>query len=151
MITESGAGTLGAATLVAGLTAATSFMPFGVRLDTLVLGGVCYFGGAAARTGLKLYKTLDATDDPVNLGRAFAALLCTIPLAAAASCIVFLAAHVSGLQADAALGGLLLITGIRGPDGFQWIFDQLSNVFTRVLPSAQKTPAPEQKPGGNGP
>lgn len=138
MIADGGAGTVAAATLAATLTAATALAPFGVKLDILVLGGTCYFGGAAARAGMKLYRTLDATNDQVNVGRAIAALLCTIPIAAVASCIVFLAAHVMGLQADAALGGLLLIMGIRGPEGFQWLVDQLSNVFIRVIPGQGK-------------
>lgn len=133
---------------IAGVAALMTFMPFGVSLEILVLGGCCYFAGSCARTGLALTKRLDGTD-PVNLGRSIASLLCTIPLAAVASCIVFLAAHVMGLQADAALGGLLLIMGIRGPEGFQWLVDQLSNVFTRFIPSAPKTPS--DKTGGTGP
>lgn len=130
-------------TTVIGVAALMTFMPFGVPLEILVLGGMCYFGGACARTGLALYKKLDGTTDPVNLGRAIAALLCTVPIAAVASCIVFLGAHVMGLQADAALGGLLLIMGVRGPEGFQWIVDTFSNLFTKV--------APGSKPGGTAP
>lgn len=124
------------------ITAFMTFMPFGVSLEILVLGGVCFFGGSCARTGLTLYKKLDGTTDPINLSRAIAALLCTIPIAAVASCIVFLAAHVMGLQADAALGGLLLIMGLRGPEGFQWLVDSFSNVFMKVVPGT--------KPSGGG-
>lgn len=134
-----GTGTTGAV----GIAALMTFMPFGVSLEILMLGGLCYFGGACARTGLALYKKLDGTTDPVGLGRAIAALLCTIPIAAVASCIVFLGAHVMGLQADAALGGLLLIMGVRGPEGFQWLMDRFSNIFEKV--------APGPRSGGTGP
>ncbi len=117
-----------------GVTAILTAIPFGVPLEILVLGGVCYFGGSCARTGLALYKKLDSTVDPVNLGRAIAALLCTIPVAAVASGIVFLGAHVIGLNADAALGGLLLVMGLRGPESLTFLADTFSNVFTKVLP-----------------
>lgn len=129
--------TTGGTATVASMAALMSFMPFGVSFETLVLGGACFFGGACARTGLVLYRKLDATADPVNFRRAIAALLCTIPLSAAASCIVFLAAHVMGLQADAALGGLLLIMGLRGPEGFQWLVDAFSNIFIKAVPGSK--------------
>lgn len=135
----------GSTTSVAGIAAAMSFMPFGVSLSTLVLGGACFFGGACARTGLNLYRKLDG-DGVVTLQsffRSIAALLCTIPLAAAASCIVFLGAHVLKMEADAAFGGLLLIMGLRGPEGFQWLMDTFANIFTKVLPG--------NKPTGGGP
>lgn len=132
-------------TVMGAASAATimSFMPFGVSFETLVLGGICYFSGACARTGLILYKKLDGTNDTVNVIRPIAALLCTVPIAAVASCIVFLGAHVMGLNADAALGGVLLITGLRGPEGFQWLIDTFTNIFTKVIPSG--------KSEGNGP
>lgn len=113
-----------------------TFMPFGVSLETLVLGGFCFFAGSCARTGLALYKKLDG-NDPVSLHiflRAMAMLLCTTPLAAVASCVVFLAAHVIGVQADAAFGGLLLIMGVRGPEGFEWILSTVTNIFTKLAP-----------------
>lgn len=135
----------GTVTGAAGFAAVMSFMPFGVSFETLVLGGFCFFAGAAARTGLGLYRKLDG-NDAVNtaiFARAIAALLCTIPLAAAASCIVFLAAHVLNIQADAAFGGLLLIMGLRGPEGFQWLSDTFANIFTKF--------APGQKQNGGGP
>jgi hypothetical protein len=121
---------------VAGIAAAMSFMPFGVSLSTLVLGGTCFFGGACARTGLSLYRKLDGTDIVTlqSFFRAIAALLCTIPLAAVASCIVFLGAHVLKMEADAAFGGLLLIMGLRGPEGFQWLMDTFTNIFMKILP-----------------
>lgn len=134
----------GSVTGAAGMAAVISFMPFGVSLTTFMLGGACFFGGACARTGLALYKKLDGTD-PVSIQafvRAIAALLCTIPLAAAASCIVFLGAHVLNIEADAAFGGLLLIMGLRGPEGFQWIMDTFSNIFMKVVPGS--------KPNGGG-
>lgn len=120
----------------AGVTAIMASMPFGVSLSTLVLGGTCYFGGACARTGLTLYKKLDGDTDVTlrTLYRSIAALLCTIPLAAVASCIVFLGAHVLNIQADAAFGGLLLITGLRGPEGFQWLTDKFADTFTKLVP-----------------
>ena len=122
------------------LTAIMSFMPFGVSFETLVLGGMCFFGGACARTGLSLYKKLDANEDvtlPTFL-RSIAALLCTIPLAAVASCVVFLAAHVANVEADAAFGGLLLIMGLRGPEGFQWLMDTFTNIFTKFVPGKKQ-------------
>lgn len=119
---------------VAALTTATAFMPLGVSLTTLMLGGGAYFFGAAARTGFIMSKALEGSTAPVNAARSFAALLCTIPMAAVASCVVFLAAKVVGLQADAALGGLLLVTGFRGPEGIQWLINTFTNVFTKVIP-----------------
>lgn len=127
----------------AGIAAAATFMPFGVSLTTLILGGLCFFAGSCSRTGIILYKKLDGTD-VVTLQfffRSVAALLCTIPLAAVASCVVFLAAHVLKIEADAAFGGLLLIMGVRGIDGFQWLMDTFANVFTKLAP---------QKPGPGG-
>lgn len=129
---------IGAATL----TTAMAFMPLGVSLTTLVIGGICYWGGAAARTGVTLQKALEGSTAPVNAQRAIAALLCSIPIAAVASCIVFLAAHVMGLQADAALGGLLLVTGFRGPEGISTIINAFSSVFTKILPA----PKQDEKP-----
>ncbi len=121
------------------LTTAMSFMLFGVTLQTLVLGGMCFFSGSCARTGLSLYRKLDSLD-PVSLQsfiRAIAMLLCTIPIAAVASCIVFLAARVAKIEADAACGGVLLIMGIRGPEGLQWAQDLFTNIFTKVLPGGK--------------
>lgn len=130
----------------AGLASAISFMPFGVSFTTLFLGGAAFFGGACARTGLSLYRKLEGTE-PVTFQaflRAIAALLCTIPLAASASCIVFLGAHVANVEADAAFGGLLLIMGLRGPEGFQWLMDTFANIFTKIVPG-------QKPPGGGGP
>lgn len=132
---------------VAGASIATAmaFVPFGVSFSTLVLGGACFLGGSCARTGLTLYKKLDGSD-PVTgqyFFRSIAQLLCTIPLAAVASCIIFLAAHVMKIEADAAFGGLLLIMGVRGPEGFTWIVDSLTSVFTKFAPGAKL-------PGGGG-
>lgn len=119
------------------LAGVLSCMPFGVSLLTLMLGGLCFFAGSSARIGLSLYKKLDGPGDVSmkDFVRSIAMLLCCTPLAAVASCIVFLAAHVFNIQADAALGGLLLIMGVRGPEGFQWLMDNLSSVFTRFLPN----------------
>lgn len=124
----------------AGVAALMTFMPFGVSLETLVLGGFCFFAGSCARTGLSLYKKLDG-NQAVTLQtflRSIAALLCTAPLAAVASCVIFLAAHVINVEADAAFGGLLLIMGVRGPEGFQWILDTVTNIFTRAAPGTNK-------------
>lgn len=126
------------------IAALMSFMPFGVSFATLVLGGACFFGGCCANTGLALYVKLDGPGD-ISLKdffRAIAALMCCIPLSAAASCVVFFAAHVLSIQADAAFGGLLLIMGVRGAKGFQWLMDIFSNVFTKF--------APGNKPSGGG-
>ena len=125
-----------------GFAAVLSLMPFGVSFETLVLGGMCFFGGCCCRTGIILYKKLDG-NEPVNIQffiRQIAALLCCVPLAAVSSCIVFLAAHVTNIQADAAFGGLLLVMGVRGIEGFQWLMDTFTNIFTKV--------APGQKPNG---
>lgn len=130
---------------VAGVAAILTFTPFGVSLETLMLGGGCFFGGCMARTGLSLYKKLDGPSDVSmkDFYRAIAMLLCCVPLAAVASCVVFLAAHVAKIDADAALGGLLLIMGVRGPEGFSWIMDTVSNIFTKY--------APGSKPSGGNP
>lgn len=125
---------------VAGLAAILTFMPFGVSLLTLALGGGCFFIGCCARIGAQMYKKLDGPSD-VSLKdfyRAIAMVLCCVPLSAVASCVVFLAAHIGKIESDAAFGGLLLIMGVRGPEGFQWLMDNLSGIFTRLLPS-QKT------------
>ncbi len=125
------------------VTAATTtilgLMPFGVSLLTLVLGGVCFFGGSCARTGLALYRKLDSNDPvpPQAFIRAIAMLLCMVPVAAVSSCIVFFGAHVAKIEADAAFGGLLLIMGIRGPEGLQWLLDTFTNIFTKVLPGGK--------------
>lgn len=133
-MTEPASGTI--VTTTAGIAAVMTFMPFGVSLPTLVLGGFCFFAGSCARTGLALNKKLDSADAITMqyFARSVAALLLTIPLAATASCIVFLAAHVAKVDADAALGGLLLIMGVRGPEGFQWLVDTLSGIFTKFIP-----------------
>ena len=129
----------GAVTTAATVAAAMSFAPFGVSLETLVLGGACFFGGSCARTGLFLYKKLDGTDamNSALFLRAIAALLCTTPLAAVASCVVFFAAHVANIEADAALGGALLIMGVRGPEAFQACMDAGANVFGKFLPGSK--------------
>ncbi len=136
--------TIGGVVAGASIAGVMAFVPFGVPLSTLVLGGTCFLGGSCARTGLVLYKKLDGTDVVPNqfFIRTIAQLFCTIPLAAVASCVVFLAAHVLKVEADAAFGGLLLIMGVRGPEGFQWLMDTLTNVFTKFVPG--------QKPGGGG-
>lgn len=134
----------GSTTTTTGFAAVMAFVPFGVSLETLVLGGLCFFGGCCARTGMSLYKKLEG-DDPVTSQaflRSIAALLCTIPLAAVASCVVFLAAHVAKVEADATFGGLLLIMGVRGPEGFQWLMDTFTNIFMRIIPGS--------KPAGGG-
>lgn len=129
----------GTATALGGMAAMMTFMPFGVSMETLFIGGGCFFAGSCARTGLVLIKKLDSSD-PVTLQyfiRSFAVLLLTIPLAAAASCIVFLAASVLNIEADKALGGVLLIAGLRGPEGFQWLMDTVSTVFMKYVPGAK--------------
>ena len=138
--------TPGNSAVVAGSTVAAlmSFMPFGVSFTTLVLGGICFFGGCCANTGLMLYIKLEG---PTNITlkdffRAIAALMCCIPLSAVASCVVFFGAHVCKIEADAAFGGLLLIMGVRGVKGFQWLMDTFTNVFSKF--------APGNKLGGGG-
>lgn len=139
------ADTLTAAPAGAAIATVMAFVPFGVPFSTLMLGGTCFFAGSCARTGLTLYRKLDGTDTipPQFFYRAIAMLFCTIPLAAVASCVVFLAAHVAKVEADAAFGGLLLIMGVRGPEGFTWIMDALSNIFMKFAPGSKA-------PGGGG-
>lgn len=129
---------------IAGLAAVLTFMPFGVSLLTLALGGGCFFIGCCARIGSSMYRKLDGPGDVTvkDFYRASAMVLCCVPLSAVASSVVFLGAHVAKIEADAAFGGLLLVMGVRGPEGFQWLMDNLSNLFTRVLPGA--------KPSGGG-
>ncbi len=131
-------------TPIAAIAAAITFMPFGISLQTLVLGGACFFAGCCARTGLTLYRKLDGPGD-VSLKdfyRSVAMLLCCIPLAAVASGVVFIGAHVAGIEADAAFGGLLLIMGVRGPEGFQWLMDTFTNIFTRSAPASKPAAGP---------
>lgn len=130
---------------VTGVAAVMAWMPFGVSFSTLVLGGACFFAGSCARTGLNLYKKLSAPTD-VSLKdflREIAALLCTTPLAAVASCVVFLGAHALKIDADAACGGALLIAGVRGPEGFQWLMDTFTNALQRFLPGKQQSEGPK--------
>ncbi len=119
-------------------------MPFGVSLQTLVLGGACFFGGCCARTGLSLYKKLDGPSDVTlkDFFRAVAMLLCCIPLAAVASGVTFIGAHIAGIEADAAFGVGLLILGVRGPEGFQFIMDQSANVITKFAPGNKPVGGP---------
>jgi hypothetical protein len=108
-------------------------------------GGLSFFGGCCARTALAVFKKLNSTDPfTIEYGARQAAMLgCCTPLAAVASCIVFLGAVVSKSDAvaDAApLCGFLLVMGLRGPEGFQWIADTFANIFNKFLPG--------QKPDG---
>ena len=68
-------------------------------------------------------------------------LLCTIPLAAVASCVVYLGARYED-RGRCGFRGLLLIMGVQGPGRIQWLMDTLTNVFTKVLPG--------NKPAGGG-
>lgn len=127
-------------TTMAGAAALLSLAPFGVSLQTLMLGGACFFAGSCARTGLVLIKNLDG-NAAVAAGvymRQTAILLCTTPLAAVASAVVFLAAHVLNIQADAAFAGLLLVMGLRGPEGFTALMDMFSNTFERYAPKGKQ-------------
>ena len=123
-----------------------ALLPAGLSPSLLIAGGASFFGGCCAWTDLLILKKLNS-DDAVTIvfgARQAAMLLCCVPLAAVASCIVFLAASVSkaDVAADAAiLCGFLLITGLRGPEGFQWIADTFANIFSKFIPG--------QKPGGN--
>lgn len=112
------------------LTTAMTFTPFGVSLETFVLGGVCFFAGSCCRTGTIIGKALEAGQDP-HIGRYLTALAFSIPAAAVSSAIVFLATHMMGLQADAAAGGFLLLAGLKGPEGIQWVQDTFSTVFDK--------------------
>lgn len=134
-------GPVSASFLAAGLAS----MPFGVSLLTLMLGGACFLLGVAARAGAQLFKKLDGNQDITrkDIARPILGALCMIPVAAAASCIVFLVAHVSNVQADAGCGGLLLILGLRGLEGFQWLTDTAANIFLKFAPGA--------RPGGGAP
>lgn len=120
---------------------ALAFVPFGVSITTLMLGGGCFWLGCAARTGAKIYKKLDGIEDVTlkDVVRAFATLLCCIPMAAVASCIVFLAAYQIGVKADAACGGALLVGGLRGLEGYQWLVDTSANIFTKLVPGNKTT------------
>ena len=131
-------------TTAAGLSALIGFVPFGVPMGTLMLGGGCFLLGVAARAGASLFRKLDGTQDVTgkDFVRPIAATLCMIPVAAAASCIAFLCAALSNVHADAGVGGFLLISGLRGLELFQWMSDQAANVFMRF--------GPGQKPGGGG-
>lgn len=127
------------------IAAGLASMPFGVSLLTLMLGGACFLLGVAARAGAQLFKKLDGNQDLTrkDIARPILGTLCMIPVAAAASCIIFIAAHVSNVQADAGCGGLLLILGLRGLEGFQWLTGIAANIFMKF--------APDQKPGMGGP
>lgn len=134
----------GTVTALTGVAAAMAFMPFGVSLETLMLGGLCFFGGLCCRTGIILSKKLDSPDPiPTQFFvRQIVALLLCIPLAAVASCIVFFGAHVLNIEADAAFGGLLLVMGVKGIEGFQWILDTMANVFTKIIPTGKTGGSP---------
>lgn len=140
--------TTGAVTGTAGIAAMLTLVPLGLSPSLLLLGGFAFLGGSGARTGMALIKKLNSTDTFTVefLSRQIAMLMCSIPLAAVASCIVFIAARVSKADVDAdaaALCGFLLIMGLRGPEGFQWIVDTSTNILSKF--------APGQKPGGGAP
>lgn len=121
--------------------------PLGLSPWLLLAGGLSFWGGCGARTALVIIKKLNSTDafGPEFFARQLAVLFLCIPLAVVASCIVFLAAVVSKADATAdaaALCGFLLIMGLRGPDGFQWIVDTCTNILSKF--------APAQKPDGGG-
>lgn len=130
------AGAATGVTAAVGIAGVMAFMPFGVSFETLVLGGGCFFAGSCARTGLSLYKQLDG-DGTVSYGREIAKLLCTTPVAAVASSLVFMAAHIAGINADTACGGVLLVSGVRGPDGFTWLMGIFADIFTKAMPGAK--------------
>ncbi len=125
-----------------GIAAFAASMPFGVSNLSLFLGGACFFAGCCAKTGVALYAKLNGNDpvSPQFFFRRIAALLCCVPLAAVASGVLFFGAHMASVEADTPLNGLLLILGVRGPEGFQWLMDRSAGIFERFAPS--------QKPGG---
>lgn len=131
-----------AVTSAAGMAAMMTLMPLGVSLGTLMLGGACFFLGLCARAGAILFKKLDGTQDVSwrDFVRPLVALVCMIPVCAAASCIIFLAAHIAMPEADASVGcgGLLLILGLRGLEGFQWIVNTGTDIFMKFLPGGGK-------------
>ena len=61
-------------TAATGIATVLSMMPFGVSLNTLFIGGGCFFAGSCARTGLTLYKQLDTPGAVLVAGDAAAKL-----------------------------------------------------------------------------
>lgn len=126
---------------VTGVAAVMAGMPFGVPNLTMFLGGACFFAGCCARTASVMYGKLNG-NEPVSMeffARQFAMLLCCVPLSAVASGALFLGAKTAGIDGhDTALNGLLLILGVRGPEGFAWLMDKMGGIFERFAP---------QKPG----
>lgn len=140
----------GTVTTLTGIAAAMSIIPSGIPGILIAFGAIAFFAGCSCRTGITLYAKLNG-NDAITLPwfvRQIAMLLCCVPLSLVASAVLFLAALVAGtdVNKDApAVWGLLLLMGIRGPEGFQWITDTAGNIFMRVMPGQQKPPT-----GGGG-
>ncbi len=114
-------------------------MPYGVSTLTLLLGGVCFFAGCAARIAMAMYKKLDSQSDVTlkDFYRSLAMVLLCIPLSAVASCLLNFAAHLCKIEADLAIGGILLVSGLRGMEGFQFLSDSVANLFTKFMPGGK--------------
>lgn len=140
--------TSAAVTTTTGVAALLLIVAPGLSPWLFLAGGISFFGGCCARTAVSVFKKLSGAD-PITIdfcARQAAMLGCCVPLAAVASCIVFLGAIVikTDVQEDAAaICGFLLIMGVRGPEGFQWMVDTFANIFSKFIPG--------QKPGRDAP
>lgn len=133
------------ATTLTGIATLLALVPSGESAILIAFGALAFFGGCCARTAMILWRKLDGTD-AITLpwfARQFAMLGCCVPLAIVASSLLFLGALALGTDVtkDAPpLWGLLLATGLRGPEGFSWLTGILGNIFTRFIPGQKPTP-----------
>lgn len=109
--------------------AALAFSFGGVTLEHFALGCGCYMVGASGRFGLKISKSFEKQERP-NWGSAIGALSISPFLAAFASMSLFFAAHLAGFEGDAAIGLILVLTALKGPDGI----DYLQSLVSRAVP-----------------
>jgi len=132
------------AVTVAGISTLLTFMSHDISPWIFVGGGLAFELGIAARAGAILFKKLDGTQTITtgDVVRPIAACLAMIPVAASASCIVFLAALLSNVGVTVATiagcFGALLLLGLRGLEGFQWLASTASSIFLKFALGNQK-------------
>ena len=134
----------GTVTTLTGVAALLAMVPSGVPGAFIAFGAMAFFAGCSSRTGISLYRKLDGADavEIQYFFRQIAMLLCCVPLSLVAASVLFLGALALGMDVikDApALWGLLLIAGIRGIEGFQWLTKTVANVFTKFVPGQPPT------------
>ncbi len=137
-------------TTLAGFSTLLTFMSHDMSPWVFVVGGLAFELGVISRSAAKLVQKIDGTVaiSSGDVVRPIAICAVMVPIAASASCIVFLAAALSNVGSDpAAIGGCwgaLLLLGLRGLEGFEWLASVSNSIFS-------KFPFPGGKSGGEAP